>query len=129
MPTTLPQLELWQWVLIGLGVILVAGGLILYARRRRFRLSKLEVTGGPVKASFEPDKTADTAGKPGGVQDPSVNISGNTFLGRTRADIRREKTNLSGNLTVGDTDISVGAKPGPKPKRTTRRSGHKPDRK
>ena len=47
---------------------------------------------------------------------PSVNISRNRLFGKTRIDVRREQTNISDVLAAGDTEIQVGAKPGPKPK-------------
>jgi len=50
------------------------------------------------------------------VSNPSINISGNTMLGRNKVSVRREKTNVTKNKMVGENEIEAGAKPGPKPK-------------
>jgi hypothetical protein len=75
-------------------------------------VSEVEITTGLVKTKLKPDEAPKT---PATSNPPAVNISRNTLLGKTNIGVRRERTNISENLTAGETDIQVGAKPGPKP--------------
>lgn len=115
MLTNLQQLPIWLWVLAIL-LIVVASAALIYLRRNKFRLSKLEVTGGPVKAVLEPDKTGEPTAPTLPVQPPSISIRGNKIFGRNILRIRRQGTNVEDNLIAGENEIEVGDKPGPKPK-------------
>jgi len=111
----LRQLPPGLWV-VAIIVILVVASSIIWARRRKLRVTKVEVTTGPVKTTLElgdAKAPSATAAPP----DPaSVTIRGNWLFGKNRIGVRREKTDVSSNLMAGENEIEVGAKPGPKPK-------------
>ena len=112
MLANLAQLPLWVWI-IAIVVIVAVTGVIIWARRRKLHVTGFEVTAGPVKAKLEIEKPAPA---PPSVESPSVNISGNVMWGKNRVGVRREGTNITDNKMLGENEIEVGAKPGPKPK-------------
>jgi hypothetical protein len=116
MLANLQQLSLSVWAVAVL-VTLVVTGIIIWARRKKFRVTKVEVTAGPLKAELEPEKSTDASNTAVNDKPSSVNISGNKLFGRTKINVRREGTNISDNVTAGEAEIEVGAKPGPKPKK------------
>jgi hypothetical protein len=57
----LHNIPLWVWILAIVIMLLLSGG-IFWARRRRFHVSEIEVSSGPIKTKFEPDKDSETSG-------------------------------------------------------------------
>ena len=116
MVTNLQKLPPWLLILAVVIILLLITGILIWARRRKFRLTKVELTAGPVKAEFEPEKVAGAPQADSVDQrSASINISGNKLFGKNKMAIRREDTNVSDNWIVGENDLEVGAKPGPKP--------------
>lgn len=112
MLANLQQLPPLLWI-VAIIVIFGATAIIIWMRRRRFHITEVELSAGPVKAKMAPQKSLEPLDT---TEPPSVNISGNKLFGRTKIGVRREGTNISDNLAGGTTEIDVGAKPGPKPK-------------
>ena len=113
MLANLQQIPFWQWLMIVLVIIGIAG-LIVWLRRKRLRVTKMEVTTGPVKTTFEPTQPQEPS--PPANQPYAINFSKNKIVGKNKISIRREGTNFSDSTVAGENEIEMGAKPGPKPK-------------
>ncbi|HLB46603.1 MAG TPA: hypothetical protein VJL59_06220 [Anaerolineales bacterium] len=120
MPANLQQITPLTWIAV-IAAIVVIAGVFYWLRRRKFSVTKLEVTAGPVKAELEPDKTpAPTAASPASSTPsppPSTEITGNVMVGKNKIGVRRKSTRVKDNKMLGESEIEVGAKPRPKPKR------------
>lgn len=117
MLTNLQQISASVWV-IAILLIVITSLVVFYLRRRKFRISKLEVTTGPVKTVLEPEKSEKNTivkSQPQ-LQPNAINIRGNKLIGWNILRIRRQATHVEENLLVGENQIEVGDKPGPKPK-------------
>jgi len=102
------------WIIAIIFIILATISIVWL--KRNFRVQKVKFNTGMVETELERKK--DEADKAeASVSDPSINISGNTMLGRNKVSVRREKTNVTKNKLVGKNKIEAGAKSGPKPKR------------
>lgn len=99
------------WV-IAIILIILATILIIWLRRN-FRVQNIKFKTGIVETQLERNKKEENDIE---VSDPSINISGNSMIGRNKISTRREKTNVTKNNMVGENKIEAGAKPGPKPK-------------
>jgi len=123
MLTNLQNLPAGVWVAaILVLVVATAIGIWLY---RKFELKKVTVKTPVVEAELErrpADKPVNTA-LPTTADQPaaSINIRGNKIWGRNILRIRRQGTNVEDNLVVGENEIEVGDKPGPKPKNRGRK--------
>ena len=125
MLANLQQLPAIVWV-IAILVLIVASAIGIWLRKRKFSVSKLKVTAGPVEAELTPasqDKPAAGTTSPGASpqQSASINIRGNKLLGWNILRVRRQGTNVEDNLMAGENVIEVGDKPGPKPKNQGRK--------
>jgi hypothetical protein len=115
----LQQLPAGVWVAAIL-VLIVASSIVIWMRKRKFSVSKVKLTAGPIEAELTPasqDKSTSGAAPTTAPHQPeSINISGNKLFWKNILRIRRQGTNISDNVLVGENEIEVGDKPGPKPK-------------
>jgi hypothetical protein len=113
MLANLPQLPAWLWMVVITTIIIVIATFLVWWRKRKFIVTKIEVPLAGAKVTLEPPKTSEP---PETSKQASINISRNNLFGRTKIHVRRADSNISDNTTFGETDITIGAKPGPKPK-------------
>ena len=99
------------WII--LIIIIVLATILIVWLRHNFRVQKIKFKTGMVETELERKKVEEDEAE---VSNPSINISGNTMLGRNKISARREKANVTKNKMVGENEIEAGAKPGPKPK-------------
>ena len=99
------------WIITILLIILAT--ILIVWLRKYFRVQRIKFKTGMVETELERKKDKEDEVE---VSNPSINISGNTMLGRNKVSVRREKTNVTKNKMVGENEIEAGAKPGPKPK-------------
>ena len=107
MLANLAQLSPWVWI-AAIAVIVVVTGVIIWARRRKFHVTEVEISTPVGKVKLEPDKPASAAAS---VESPSVNISGMKLFGKSKISVRRDKTNISDSTLVGEHEIDVAPKP------------------
>jgi len=94
-------------------ILIVLAAILIVWLRHNFRVQKIKFSTGMVETELERKKDEEAEAE---VSNPSINISGNTMLGRNKIFARHEKTNITRNKMVGENEIEAGAKPGPKPK-------------
>jgi hypothetical protein len=113
----LSQIPLSLWIITGV-IILFSASIIFWLIKRKFKVSKIQIKTGPIKTTLKPEqkhKKNISTNNPE-VQPYSVNINGNKLFGWSKIGVRRERTQIADNLSIGKTEIEVGSKPGPKPK-------------
>lgn len=98
---------------IGISALIIILTILIVWIRHNFRVQKLKIKTGMVETELERTKSETDNME---ISNPSINISGNTMLGKNKISVRREKTNVTKNTMVGENEIEAGAKPGPKPK-------------
>ncbi len=74
-----------------------------------------EITPFPPFVKFKRRASADKSKSSGDVK--SISIRKNSMWGKNKIIIRRENSDISENNMVGENEIEVGAKPGPKSKK------------
>lgn len=92
-------------------VLIVLATIIILWLKRNFQIQKVKFKTGIVETELERNKDAEDKTE---ISDSSINISGNTMLGRNKISVRREKSNVTKNKLIGENEIEAGAKPGPK---------------
>jgi hypothetical protein len=95
-------------------ILIVLATIFIVWLRHNFRVQKVKFNTGMVETELERKKEDEIAAE---APDASINISGNVMAGRNKISVRREKTNVTKNKMVGENEIEVGAKPGPKPQK------------
>ena len=99
------------YLLLG-GLIIVVATILIVWLRHNFKVKKITFKTGLVETELERnDQTSKKS-----AENASINVSGNTMLGRNKISVRRERTIVTKNKMVGENEIEAGAKPGPKPK-------------
>lgn len=92
-------------------VLIVLATIVIVWLKHNFQIQKVKFKTGMVETELERKKDTEDKAE---IPDSSINISGNTMLGRNKISVRREKTNVTKNKMVGENEIEAGAKPGPK---------------
>jgi hypothetical protein len=99
------------WVIVI--IIIILATILIVWLRHNFRVQNIKFKTGIMETELERKKDEENKAE---VSDPSINISGNSMIGRNKISVRREKTNVTKNKMVGENEIEAGAKPGPQSK-------------
>ncbi len=99
------------WIIATILVILAT--ILIVWLRHNFRVQNIKFKTGIVETELERNKNEENGTE---ISDPSINVSGNSMIGRNKISVRREKSNVTKNKMAGENEIEVGAKPGTKPK-------------
>jgi hypothetical protein len=94
--------QYWYWVV----VIIVLLTILIILLWRNFDID--EITPTPPFVKFKRKSKEATRQSP-----TSINVSGNKMWNKSKISVRRESSNVSDNTMV-DSEIDIGAKPGPK---------------